>query len=159
MSAPRQLDERARSGFRQAFGYPPGAVAVAPARINIVGEHTDYNQGFVLPAAIDRHIGVGLRLRRDAQVALQSDRYGASVALERLPTRRQGTWGDYVIGVAREINGRFGAGPGFEAVVASDVPVGAGLSSSGAPEGGPAVAWLGAGGVEGGARAVAALCH
>ena len=68
MSSPHQLDERARSGFRQAFGYPPGAVAVAPGRINIIGEHTDYNQGFVLPAAIDRHSAVALRLRRDARV-------------------------------------------------------------------------------------------
>src|SRR5438093_12192753 len=106
MSASHQLDERARAGFRQAFGYPPGAVAVAPGRINIVGEHTDYNQGFVLPAAIDRHIAVGLRLRRDDHVALQSDRYSASVALERLPTRRQGAWSDYVIGVAAESDGR-----------------------------------------------------
>jgi len=79
LSAPHQLDERARSGFRQAFGYPPGAVAVAPGRINIIGEHTDYNQGFVLPAAIDRHIAVALRLRRDARVALRSDRYQAAV--------------------------------------------------------------------------------
>ncbi|TMF46500.1 MAG: galactokinase, partial [Chloroflexi bacterium] len=50
MSAPHQLDQRARNAFREAFGYPPGSVAVAPGRMNIVGEHTDYNQGFVLPA-------------------------------------------------------------------------------------------------------------
>ena len=159
MSARHQLDQRARTAFRGAFGYPPGAVAVAPGRINIVGEHTDYNQGFVLPAAIDRHIAVGLRLRRDDHVALQSDRYSASVALERLPTRRQGTWSDYVIGVAREINGRFGAGPGFEAVVASDVPVGAGLSSSGALEVALAVALLAARGIEMAPLAIAKLCQ
>ncbi len=104
MSAPHQLDERARGGFRQAFGYPPGAVAVAPGRINIIGEHTDYNQGFVLPAAIDRHIAVALRLRRDARVALRSDRYQAAVDLEALPTRRQGNWADYLVAVAREID-------------------------------------------------------
>jgi len=159
VSARHQLDQRARTAFRGAFGYPPGAVAVAPGRINIVGEHTDYNQGFVLPAAIDRHIAVGLRLRRDDHVALQSDRYSASVALERLPTRRQGTWSDYVIGVAREINGRFGAGPGFEAVVASDVPVGAGLSSSGALEVALAVALLAARGIEMAPLAIAKLCQ
>src|SRR6266851_4813454 len=102
MSAPHQLDERARGGFRQAFGYPPGAVAVAPGRINIIGEHTDYNQGFVLPAAIDRHIAVALRLRRDARVALRSDRYQAAVDLEALPTRRQGNWADYLVAAALE---------------------------------------------------------
>ena len=159
MSAYHQLDQRARTAFREAFGYPPGAVAVAPGRINIVGEHTDYNQGLVLPAAIDRHIAVGLRLRRDAQIALRSDRYGASVALERLPTRRQGNWADYVLGVAREINGRFGEGPGFEAVVASDVPVGAGLSSSGALEVALAVALLAARGIEMAPLAIAQLCQ
>src|SRR5439155_20474911 len=108
--------------------------AVAPGRMNIVGEHTDYNQGFVLPAAVDRRVAVALRLRRDAQVALRSDRDGASVALQRLPQRRQGNCADYVLGVAREISGRFGEGPGFEAAVVSDIPVGAGFSSSGALE-------------------------
>ena len=85
MSASHQLDQRARAGFRQAFGYQPGAVAVAPGRINIIGEHTDYNEGFVLPAAIDRHLGVAVRLRRDARVALRSDRYQAAVELDQLP--------------------------------------------------------------------------
>src|SRR5712691_5746776 len=134
MSSPHQLDERARSGFRQAFGYPPGAVAVAPGRMNIIGEHTDYNEGFVLPAAIDRHIAVALRLRRDARIALRSDRYTAPVDLDRSPSRRQGDWADYVIGVAREIDQRYEAGPGFDGFVASDLPVGSGLSSSGALE-------------------------
>ena len=159
MSAPHQLDERARKAFREAFGYPPGAVAVAPGRMNIVGEHTDYNQGFVLPAAIDRHVAVALRLRRDAQVALRSDRYGASVALQRLPQRRQGNWADYLLGVAREISGRFGEGPGFEAAVVSDIPVGAGLSSSGALEVAVAVALLAARGIEMAPLAIAQLCQ
>src|SRR5712691_6715584 len=117
MSAPHQLAERARSGFRQAFGYPPGAVAVAPGRINIIGEHTDYNLGFVLPAAIDRHIAVALRLRRDARLALRSDRYSAPVDLAGLPPGRQGNWTDYLIGVAREIDEQHGHGPGFDAYV------------------------------------------
>src|SRR5437879_13340522 len=99
MSGAHQLDERARAAFRQAFGYPPGAVAVAPARINIVGEHTDYNQGFVLPAAIDRHLGVALRLRKDARIILRSDRYAATVDLTELPSCRQGKWADYGAGV------------------------------------------------------------
>src|SRR5260370_39368478 len=131
MSSPHQLDERARSGFRQAFGYLPGAVAVAPGRINIIGEHTDYNQGFVLPAAIDRHVSVALRLRRDARLALRSDRYRAPVDLDKLPARRQGDCADYVVGGARKIDLRHNTGPGFDASVASDLPVGSGLASSG----------------------------
>src|SRR5438093_6231039 len=159
VSASHQLDQRARTAFREAFGYPPGAVAVAPGRINLVGEHTDYNEGFVLPAAIDRHVAVALRLRRDRQIALRSDRYGASVALQRLPQRRQGNWADYVLGVAREITGRFGEGPGFEAVVVSDIPVGAGLSSSGALEVAVAVALLAARGIEMVPLKIAQLCQ
>jgi len=159
MSAPHQLDERARTGFRQAFGYPPGAVAVAPGRMNIIGEHTDYNDGYVLPAAIDRHVAVALRLRRDARVALRSDRYQAAVDLDGLPSRRQGNWGDYLVGVARQIDKHHGAGPGFDVFVASDLPVGAGLSSSGALEVAAAVAMLAARGIEMPALEIARLCQ
>ncbi|HEY4870941.1 MAG TPA: galactokinase [Candidatus Dormibacteraeota bacterium] len=159
MSAPHQLDERARNGFRQAFGYPPGAVAVAPGRMNIIGEHTDYNEGFVLPAAIDRHVAVALRLRRDGRVALRSDRYQAAIDLDALPSRRQGNWGDYLVGVAREIDKHHGAGPGFDVFVASDLPVGSGLSSSGALEVAGAVAMLAARGIEMPALEIARLCQ
>ena len=159
MSAPHQLDERARSGFRQAFGYPPGAVAVAPGRMNIIGEHTDYNEGYVLPAAIDRHVAVALRLRRDRHIALRSDRYQATGALDGLPSRRQGLWTDYLAGVAREIDRRHGVGPGFDGFVASDLPVGSGLSSSGALEVAAAVAMLAARGIEMPALEIARLCQ
>jgi galactokinase len=159
MSAPHQLDERARSGFRQAFGYPPGAVAVAPGRMNIIGEHTDYNEGYVLPAAIDRHVGVALRLRRDSHVAMRSDRYQAPVELDGLPPRREGNWADYLIGVAREIDQQHGVGPGFDVFVASDLPVGSGLSSSGALEVASAVAMLAARGIEMSTLEIARLCQ
>ncbi|HEX3628968.1 MAG TPA: galactokinase [Candidatus Dormibacteraeota bacterium] len=134
MSVSHQLDERARSAFREHFGHAPGAVATAPGRINIVGEHTDYNLGFVLPAAINRHVGVALRLRKDAQISIRSDRYPMPIDLPELPARRQGSWGDYVLGVADQLRRRAGEGSGFEAAVVSDVPTGSGLSSSGALE-------------------------
>jgi galactokinase len=159
LSAPHQLDQRARSGFRQAFGYVPGAVAVAPGRMNIIGEHTDYNQGFVLPAAIDRHTGVALRLRRDARLALRSDRFQAAVELEKVPARRQGNWTDYLVGVAREIDKEHGPGPGFDVFVASDLPVGSGLSSSGALEVATAVTMLAARGIEMAPLEIARLCQ
>jgi galactokinase len=159
LSATHQLDERARSGFRQAFGYPPGAVAVAPGRINIIGEHTDYNEGFVLPAAIDRHTGVALRLRRDARLALRSDRFQAPIELEKLPARRQGNWTDYLVGVAREIDRHHGPAPGFDVFVASDLPVGSGLSSSGALEVATAVTMLAARGIEMAPKEIARLCQ
>jgi len=127
--------------------------------MNIVGEHTDYNEGWVLPAAIDRHIAVALRLRRDGQLALRSDRYQASVELDLLPARRQGNWTDYVVGVAREVDKQHGAGPGFDVFIASDLPVGSGLSSSGALEVASAVALLAARGIEMSVLDIARLCQ
>ena len=159
MSAPHQLDQRARAGFREAFGYPPGAVAVAPGRMNIIGEHTDYNEGYALPAAIDRHVAVALRLRRDSQIAMRSDRFQAMVNLDGLPSRRQGNWTDYLVGVAREIDQQHGPGPGLDVFVASDLPVGSGLSSSGALEVASAVAMLAARGIEMPVLEIARLCQ
>jgi galactokinase len=159
MSAPHQLDQRARTGFRQEFGYPPGAVAVAPGRMNIIGEHTDYNQGYVLPAAIDRHVAVALRLRRDSQIAMRSDRFQAIVNLDGLPSRRQGNWTDYLVGVAREIDQQHGPGPGLDVFVASDLPAGSGLSSSAALEVASAVALLAARGIEMPLLEIARLCQ
>ncbi len=159
MSASHQVDERARAAFRQTFGYLPGSVAVAPGRINIVGEHTDYNQGFVLPAAIDRHVGVALRLRRDERIVLHSDRFSKPVDLASLPSRKQGGWADYLLGVADGIRQRVGDGPGFEAVVVSDLVVGSGLSSSGAVEVAAAVALLAARGVKMRPIDIALLCQ
>jgi galactokinase len=127
--------------------------------MNIVGEHTDYNEGFVLPAAIDRHTAVALRLRRDPQLALRSDRYTAPIELDRLPARRQGDWSDYITGVAREINLRHGPGSGLDVFVASDLPVGSGLSSSGALEVATAVALLSARGINMAPLETAQLCQ
>jgi galactokinase len=127
--------------------------------MNIIGEHTDYNEGYVLPAAIDRHVAVALRLRRDAHVALRSDRYQSPIDLDGLPSRRQGDWADYLVGVAREIDKHHGAGPGFDVFVASDLPVGSGLSSSGALEVAGAVAMLAARGIEMPALEIARLCQ
>lgn len=159
MSAPHQLDERARAAFRQTFGYLPTAVAVAPGRINIVGEHTDYNQGFVLPAAIDRHVAVALRLRRDEEIILHSDRYANPVELASLPASKQGSWADYVLGVAYEVRQRVGESPGFDGVVVSDLAVGSGLSSSGAVEVAVAVALLAARGVKMPPIDIALICQ
>jgi galactokinase len=102
--------------------------------MNVIGEHTDYNQGWVLPAAIDRFIAVAYRPRRDSEIVLTSDRYPAPVRLSGLPDKKSGSWADYVVGVARQLDARFGLSSGFDATVVSDLPEGSGLSSSGALE-------------------------
>jgi galactokinase len=159
VSAAHQLDERARAAFREAYGYPPAAVAVAPGRMNLIGEHTDYNQGFVLPAAINRHVGIALRARSDDRVVVRSDRYQAPVEQARLPQGRQGNWADYAFGVADQVRRRAGSAAGFEAVVVSDLPVGSGLSSSGAFEAAMAVALLSIRGIRMAPLEIAELCQ
>jgi len=159
MSSGHQLDERVRQLFKQTYNYPPTAVAVAPGRMNVIGEHTDYNDGFVLPAAIDRFVAVAARQRRDGGIQLISDRYSAPVTLEALPAVRRGDWADYVIGVSRQLDDRLGPAGGFDLAVASDLPVGSGLSSSGALEVATAAALLASRGAELPALEVARLCQ
>ncbi|MDQ6692173.1 MAG: galactokinase, partial [Candidatus Dormibacteraeota bacterium] len=118
-----------------------------------------YNQGWVLPAAIDRFIAVAYRPRRDSEVVLRSDRYPAPVRLARLPDRKSGSWGDYVVGVARQIDARFGLRSGFDVAVVSDLPEGSGLSSSGALEVAFAAACLASHTVAISAVEVARLCQ
>jgi galactokinase len=143
-----QLDERVRARFKDAFGYPPAAISVAPGRVNIIGEHTDYNQGWVFPFAIDRYVAVASRPRRDSEIVLDSDRYSKPVRLPTLPAQKRNDWTDYVIGVALEIQARLGGLRGFDAAIVSDLPVGSGLSSSAALEVGTAVSLLASLGAE-----------
>jgi galactokinase len=118
--------------FRETFGKDPSSVVAAPGRINVIGEHTDYNEGFVLPAAIDRYVTVAYRLVAAGPIELVSEEVGGRLQFDRLPAERQGSWGDYVIGVARALGGdRVGH---FQAAITSTIPIGAGLSSSAALE-------------------------
>ncbi|HEY0492036.1 MAG TPA: galactokinase, partial [Candidatus Dormibacteraeota bacterium] len=159
MSAAHQLDARARQEFQRHFQYPPQSVAVAPGRMNVIGEHTDYNQGFVLPAAIDRFVGVAYRPRRDSEIVLKSETYPTPVRFPRLPDRKQGSWADYVLGVAREVDTRSALRSGFDAAIVSDLPAGSGLSSSGALEVAFAVACLSSQGATMAPVDVARLCQ
>jgi galactokinase len=127
--------------------------------MNIVGEHTDYNQGFVLPAAIDRYVALALRLRRDEKISIRSDRFPVPIETSALPSSKQGNWADYVFGVAVQVNKRAGQAPGFEAALVSDLPVGSGLSSSGALEVATAAALLSARAISLPPLEIALLCQ
>jgi len=121
--------------------------ARSPGRVNLIGEHTDYNGGLVLPAAIARDTRVGLRPRGDGRVRGRSRERGAAEA--ELDAPRAGDWLDYPRGVARAL-ARAGWIPasGFDLEVETDLPEGAGLSSSAALEAATAVALLAAAGRE-----------
>jgi galactokinase len=142
------LKTQAQHGFEAVFGYSPDGIWSAPGRVNLIGEHTDYNEGFVLPFAIDRRTFAALALRDNAIVRVSSsamDGIGefALPRAEHADAHRVGGWAAYPVGVAWGL-GQVGADlaglPGFDVHFVSDVPLGAGLSSSAALESALAVA-------------------
>ncbi len=131
-SAPR---ERAEQAFTSRFGEPPALVVRAPGRVNLIGEHTDYNDGFVLPMAIDRATWIALQPRDDGVVVCHSEDRAepCHFALDGLEEPSD-AWCGYVEGVAWALGMAAGALAGWEGVVATDVPIGASMSSSAALE-------------------------
>ncbi len=126
-----------KSKFRELFNQEP-IVICSPGRINLIGEHTDYNMGFVLPAAIDKAIYLGIQKREDAEIHLHSLDYND----HHITTTNQITisgklWPDYILGVVEQIkiHKKVSANlPGFNIIFGGDIPPGAGLSSSAALE-------------------------
>jgi galactokinase len=129
--------EQLAARFGREFGFPPAGIWQAPGRVNLIGEHTDYNEGFVLPFAIDRTARVAVRIRNDSTVRLLST-YGnqgvASTALEALQPDAAKGWTKYPLGVVWALRGRGIDVPGMDLLLDSNVPLGAGLSSSHAIE-------------------------
>jgi len=124
-----------RALFRARFKAEPQLIASAPGRVNVIGEHTDYNGGQVLPIAIDRRTYVAISTRPNAESSrvVSSSESRAGEFDVRSPARA-GAWWDYMAGVCAEIKADGITAPQFDAVVASDIPIGAGLSSSAALE-------------------------
>jgi galactokinase len=123
-----------RKVFQQHFGEPDFIVR-SPGRINLIGEHTDYNMGFVLPAAIDKAIYVAIKKRNDTEIHLVAgdlvDTFQSSLETMQYSEKQ---WPNYLMGVADQLIKAGYSIKGFEAVVMGDVPLGAGLSSSAAVE-------------------------
>jgi galactokinase len=126
--------DRARAAFASVFGAVPSVLARAPGRVNLIGEHTDYNDGYALPCAIDRETVVAARARADGIVRTvaaddghREDRF--AVAGPIAPTA-QPHWANYVRGVVAALIGAGHAIGGAELAIAGNVPQGAGLSSS-----------------------------
>ncbi len=128
--------ETLRQAFDTHFGARPTLLVRAPGRVNLIGEHTDYNDGFVLPMAIDRDVRLALAPRPDRQVRIfslnfqQHDRFD----LNNLRLTNTASWGNYLRGVAWALQEAGFGLTGFDAVMEGNVPVGSGLSSSAATE-------------------------
>lgn len=127
------LSERVAEAFRERFGAEPEAVVQAPGRVNLIGEHTDYNDGFVLPLALERATCLALRRRPDTQVVVRSLEKGEAT-FDAAALQKGSGWSEYLKGVAWALQEDGVALSGWEGVLSSDVPAGAGLSSSAALE-------------------------
>lgn len=123
--------------FKESFDTAGEPLIVrSPGRVNIIGEHTDYNNGFVLPAAIDKAAYVGVTLRNDHEIHLVAADLNEkfSISLEDLKPIGDISWPNYLLGAAAQFRNKTGYFTGFNAMLTSDVPIGAGLSSSAAVE-------------------------
>jgi galactokinase len=122
--------------FEDRYGESPQWVVRAPGRVNLIGEHTDYNDGFVLPLAIDRAVWIALRSREDQSVEVHSVDFDsqARFGLDGLTEKGAGHWGEYLKGTAWSLQQDGFSLAGWEGVMQGDVPLGAGLSSSAALE-------------------------
>ncbi|MGO4743909.1 galactokinase [Serratia quinivorans] len=120
--------------FTERFGYAPALTIQAPGRVNLIGEHTDYNDGFVLPCAIDYQTVIACAKRDDRQIRViaadydsQQDLFSLDDPIVSHPNQR---WSDYVRGVIKHLQQRNSDFGGADLVIAGNVPQGAGLSSS-----------------------------
>ena len=136
--------------FRKQFGDRETRMFRAPGRVNLIGEHTDYNDGFVLPIAIDRETVVAAAGNDTGRVRVHSLNLNevAEFDLDNPGPKLRGIWLDYIEGVAQALKSHGATLSGADIVVSSDVPVGAGLSSSAALEISTGMALLTVSGVE-----------
>ncbi len=124
--------EKLAESHAKRFGEAPAAVYAAPGRVNLIGEHTDYAGGFVMPAAIDFATVAAATACTDGIVRVYSANFDEVVEhpLDTLPAKGQGRWSDYPLGVLHVLREAGVEVPAFSLSLAGDVPIGAGLSSS-----------------------------
>src|SRR5438105_10428415 len=122
--------------FRKQFGFKPTHVVQAPGRLELLGNHTDYNQGLVLALAVDKHIYMASSPRADGKIQLTSTAFREReiFSATHLQKNPEAGWADYVKGVLDQLQGRNVHTRGFNAAIHADIPMGAGMSSSAALE-------------------------
>ena len=128
------MNSELEQAFLEHFHGEPTHLVRAPGRVNLIGEHTDYNEGFVLPMAIDREVRITLRPRADRRVAVFSLDLNQSGEFDLDSLERGEGWLEYLKGVAHELQIANYKLEGWDGVITGDVPRGAGLSSSAAVE-------------------------
>ena len=154
--------EQIRSQFAATFGdHNDLQVFMAPGRVNLIGEYTDFNEGFVFPMTVDRGVYVGIRARDDQRVRVKSSRFGELIdyRLDDFEKPVPGHWSCYVLGVVEELRLLGLVSHGFDAVIDGNLNLGAGLSSSAALETATALALQSLFGFEMSRVDVATLCQ
>ncbi|EKO3674784.1 galactokinase, partial [Vibrio metschnikovii] len=132
------LIQNVKASFAQVFGYSPSHIVQAPGRVNLIGEHTDYNDGFVLPCAINYQTMVAAAKRTDNLVRVVSVDYGNEIdefdITGDILFQQDKMWANYIRGVVKCLLARGYQFTGADISVSGNVPQGAGLSSSAALE-------------------------
>ena len=129
----RKLIENTKAAFRKAFHTEPEHLFLAPGRVNIIGEHVDYNDGFVLPAAIDKYICFAVKKENDSDTctffAADLDQsFSFNTKEKQVPVEKQ--WANYLLGVFNAIQESGRDTGGLRIALSSTIPMGSGLSSS-----------------------------
>ncbi len=135
----QELGQQTAQQFANAYGRPARWIAAAPGRVNLIGEHTDYNDGFVLPMAIERYtvIAAAPAKRGANAIQLRSTAGDGAISLDLAQPAKpapKGTWSNYPVGVIAGFLAHGAKPSGFDALIHSTVPLGGGLSSSAALE-------------------------
>ena len=120
--------------YKEIFGNIPDIIVKSPGRINLIGEHTDYNMGFVMPAAINKAVYVAIGKREDREIHLFSEEYSNNTVVNIDTLKPSKGWTSYVLGVAHQFLKGGKIIDGFNIVLNSELPIGAGLASSAAIE-------------------------
>ncbi len=121
--------------FSERFGREPSVLVRSPGRVNLIGEHTDYAEGFVMPAAINFATLAGISPRTDGKIVIYSENFGEEKTFDAAAApKATKNWSDYPMGVVAILSGEGHKFPGFSLTLWGDVPLGSGLSSSAALE-------------------------
>src|SRR5436190_8629373 len=118
--------------FQKAFGVPPAHIVRAPGRLELLGNHTDYNGGLVMSLAVDKYVYIAASPRKDAQVELVSTSFPEreTFYLDKIEQNPSTAWANYTKGVLLKLKERGIHFTGFNAAIHGTIPFGAGLSSS-----------------------------
>ena len=135
MALNEAIREKTKEDFVKHFEQPKPLIVRSPGRVNLIGEHTDYNNGFVLPAAIDKAIYVAISPREDETIRLYSGEFDEHFETTQDTIKRVNKgWSNYILGIVDQFQKNNLPLKGFNLAIDGDVPIGSGLSSSAAVE-------------------------